>query len=142
MPNMPVGYPTESDFLPAQIRQKDETWKWERDAGSGGKNYGKDFTVDDGYFVVGYDVIELSRRRMEGDPAISLYTQIKGLVNVPRGVHNGCRLNPEGITGAGAAYKFTVQMKYVTEDDWYGVLQGSGFVAGSFQDLAVISEQK
>lgn len=119
--NMPAGYPSSDQFSDAQKRQQDTEWHWQRGPGTGGQNYGRDFKVPAGHFVVGYNVLEHSRIRSDGGPDIHLVYEQRGILNCPVGVHNGIRLEPQGIGGSGASYKFTIQTRYVTEADWYAV---------------------
>jgi len=119
--NMPVDYPRSHQFTDSQRRQQDTECHWQRDPGSGGQNYGRDFIVPAGHFVVGYDVIEHSMFGNKDAPVHYLVYERRGIFNVPVGVHVGIRLQPGGIGGGGASYKFTVPIQYVTEADWYAV---------------------
>ncbi len=119
--NMPVDYPRANQFTDSQRRQQDTECHWERGPGSGGQNYGRDFIVPAGHFVVGYDVVPHSMFGNKGDPVKDLVYERRGMWNVPVGVHAGIRLQPGGIGGGGASYKFTVRIQYVTEADWYTV---------------------
>jgi hypothetical protein len=119
--DMPVGYPRSHQFTDSQKRQQDTECHWQRGPGSGGQNYGRDFNVPAGHFVVGYEVVPHSLFGNDGDPVKYLDYDIRGMLNVPVGVHVGVRLEPGRIGGGGASYKFTVRIQYVTEADWYRV---------------------
>src|SRR4051812_37796027 len=98
--NMPPSYPSTENFQ--SVAQQDNEWHWERSPGSGGKNYGMDFGIPSGTMLVGWNVLEHSRIRMDGPPAQYVNMEPRGILNVPKGVHVGCRLEPQGTGGQGA----------------------------------------
>lgn len=139
--NMPVGYPSTEQFPTGRVSQQDTEWHWQRSPGSGGKNYGHDFAVPAGHFVVGFNVLEHSRIRADGNPDIRVMFTPRGILNVPVAVHNGIRLEPQGLGGSGASYKFTMQIRYVTEADWYAVALGErGLTESAINSFVTQSE--
>ena len=137
--NMPLSFPSTRDFSASQVSQQDNEHHWQRSPGQGGRNYGKDFTIPSGTVLVGWNVLEHSRIRLDGQPAQNVVMEARGRTNVPKGVHVGCRLEPQGRGGSGASYKFTVQMRFVTEDDWYAFLRRS-FTEDDSNNLFIQSE--
>jgi hypothetical protein len=142
--NMPIGYPSRGDFPPERVSHIPDTERhWDRHPGSGGRNYGENFAVPSGTMLVGWSVLEHSRFGMKGQPVQYVVMEQRGILNVPKGVHVGCRLEPGSLGGGGASYKYTVQMWVVTEADWYAFVerrlrstQGLSSIVTSSSDVA------
>jgi len=102
MPQMPVMYPTEANFPADRIRQQDWTTHWQRNPGSGGQNYGQNYSPGPGYFVIGWDYEEHSNIRSSGRHDSPVF-EARGSINVPVAIGNGTRLEPQGSLGGGAS---------------------------------------
>lgn len=121
---MPSGFPVASDFDGGLINEHAHAFDFERPAGAGGENYGKDSNVPKGRMIVGYRIHERSERHTKGRRDLKLNFDSRNQYRVPVGVHIGHRLTPDkSPTGEGAAYKGTIYTLTVPEADWYRVMK-------------------
>jgi len=117
--NMPPDFPTSSDFSPNQMSEQTISWDYHRTDEQGGGNFGTDFWTHDEAVVVDYDVHIISEHGTKGGPNIHLLKTAMGVVNIPRGVHVGHRLEPGSPPfGAHARFKGEIKMRVVSLQDW------------------------
>lgn len=118
---VPSDFPDISDFKKSQLDTQEFAFEWKRDPGTGGQNYGKDWEVDKGRVIVGWEIQTISERHTKGNRDLHLNFSGRNDKRLPTGVHNGHRLTPGGIGGVGAAYKGIIKVWTVSERDWYRV---------------------
>jgi hypothetical protein len=119
--SMPSGFPKIGDFEGSDISEKPGSWRFHRDGGSGGKNYGEDHLAPNDTVVVAVTYNVTAEHHTKGSPAFELVMKAVGPVNVPVGFHIGHRLTPEGLFGAGATFQGDFTLKCVSLQKWMNV---------------------
>ena len=118
IPVFPPGFPSAAAFTPAQLKEQKINWEFHRDPGSGGKDFGEDYLAPDDSIVVGFQISVVSENHTKGHGDLYLILQSQGVLQKPRGLHIGHRLEPDSIIGAGATFKGEATMQIVSFQDW------------------------
>lgn len=113
------GFPDSSDFDSDKVKTYSAKWAFHRDPGLDGKNVGEDFLTPEGSVIVDFETNETSRYNTKGNPDIRIVFEDRGRLRIPKGVHVGIRLTPGNILEGGAGFTGDINMKIVSERDWY-----------------------
>ena len=128
IPSFPPGFPKASDFPPDKVVENTISWSFDREPGSGGQDFGEDHFAPADSIVVGFSFNIISDINTKGHGDLRLILVPQGVLQLPRGLHVGHRLEPDGFGGAGAHFHGTAIMQAVSLQDWIpkalGTVQG------------------